>query len=98
MDEEELKRFGEIVARFRKLSQEHRMAVEKGEFIRMIWAGILPEVEELIAWLVDAYGEPPLPQNEEPKKKERKPLKAGQRRLARVAANKGTDADAQEDL
>lgn len=91
MNPEEIKKFAAIKARFDELAAVNYTAIQKGEFLRMIWAGIIPEVQWLMDQLIEYAGDPGKPMDAspilEPKKVKKVNLKKGGR-LAKVAANK----------
>lgn len=90
LTEAEVKKFAQIKARFEEMAALNHMAIQKGEHLRMVWSGIVPEVQWLITKLIKAVGDPgevkdtaPFPAEKKVKK-----VKSGRARLAQVAANK----------
>ncbi len=91
MSPEDLKKLSAIKARFNELASTNAIAITKGEWLKMVWSGIIPEVQWLIEELEGFVGEigppndaSPLPVNKPSVKK----VKTGRTRLSKVAANR----------
>lgn len=83
------KKFAKILARFRDMASRHHVEIENGDFMKMVWAGIVPELLWVADELIKVHGDPGTPNEAAPipttKKVKKASMKKG--RLARVQAN-----------